>query len=151
MTSLFKCTLEQDDLEEEYMGLYTNGEMIMNPIYGQICNNCCLSKGFKSKLGHNPKIFLLEIQRGTEKEFGEHIIRLTKVIPAGRVKARCAQLLIIKQRLWKVPKRVEERRERMMVGQRMILVLMKVWIERIELIVLHPYIFVPMVSCLSNT
>jgi hypothetical protein len=41
---------------------------------------------------------------------------------------------------------VEERRERRMVGKRMILVLMKVLIERIELIVLHPYVFIPMVA-----
>jgi hypothetical protein len=47
--------------------------------------------------------------------------------PASRVKARCEQLLIIIHPLWKVLKRVEERvkrRERRMVGKRMILVLM---------------------------
>jgi len=35
-----------------------------------------------------------------------------------------------------------------MVGMRMILVLMCVLIERIELIVLRPYIFVPMIAWL---
>jgi len=36
LTLMFKCTLEQDELEEEYMGLYTHGQMINVPIYGQI-------------------------------------------------------------------------------------------------------------------
>jgi hypothetical protein len=48
--------------------------------------------------------------------------------------------------VWKVLRSVEERTRR--VGKRMILELMLVLIERIELIVLHPYIFVPMVTCL---
>jgi len=51
-------------------------------------------------------------------------------------------------RLWKVLKRVEERRKRRMVGKRMIFVLMYVLIERIEMIVLYPYIFIPIVACL---
>jgi hypothetical protein len=41
---------------------------------------------------------------------------------------------------------VEERREMRMVGNRMIIVLMSVLIERIKLIVLHPYIFIPMIA-----
>jgi hypothetical protein len=57
-------------------------------------------------------------------EIAEHVIRPAKVIPASRVKARCAQMLIIIHRLWKVLTRVEETRERRMVGERMILVLM---------------------------
>jgi len=67
---------------------------------------------------------LVEIKRATEKAVAEHVIRPAKVIPACRAKARCAQLLIITHRLWKVLKRVEERRERRMVGKKMILVLM---------------------------
>ena len=55
-------------MEEEYMGLYyTHGQMIMDPTYGQISYNCCLSNAFKLKLGHNPKIFLVEIKRAPEK------------------------------------------------------------------------------------
>jgi hypothetical protein len=84
--------------------------MIMDPIYGQISYNCCLSNAFKLKLGYNLKIFLVEIKSPTEKEIAKHVIRPTKVIPASRVTARCAQLLIIIHRLWKVLKRVEERR-----------------------------------------
>jgi hypothetical protein len=40
------------------------------------------------------------------------------------VKATCAQQLPIIPSLWKVLKRIEERRERRMVNKRMILVLM---------------------------
>jgi len=124
MTSMFKCTLEQAELEEEYMGLCKNGQLIMDPIYGPISYNSCLSNAFKLKLGQDAKILLVEITRATEKEIAEHLFKLVKVIPASRVKARCAQLLLITHRLWKVLKRMEERRERRMVGKKMILVLM---------------------------
>jgi len=124
---MFKCTLEQDELEEEYMGIYKHGQMINDPIYGQILYNYCLSNAFKLKLGHNVKLFVVGMMRATGKEIAEHVIRLTKVIRASHVKARREQLLIIIHRHWKVLKRVEERekrRERRMVGTRMILVLM---------------------------
>jgi hypothetical protein len=78
---MFKWSLVQDELEEEYMGIYKNGQMINDPIYGQISYNCCLSSAFKLKLGHNMKIFVLEMKRATGKEIAEHVIRLTKVIP----------------------------------------------------------------------
>jgi hypothetical protein len=124
LTSRFKCTLEKDELDEDYMGLYTNGQIITDPIYGQILYNCCVSNAFKLKLGHDPTIFLVEMERGTGKEIAEHVIRPANVIPTSRVKARCTQLLIIIHKLWKVLTRVEESRETRMVGKRMILVLM---------------------------
>jgi len=46
LTSMFKCTLEQDELEEKYMGIFTHRQMIKDPIYGLISYNCCLSKTF---------------------------------------------------------------------------------------------------------
>jgi len=95
LRSKFKCTLEQAELDEEYMGSYTNEQMITDPIYGQISYNCWLSNAFKLKLGHDLKIFLVEMKRATGKEIAEHITRPAKVIPASRVKARCAQLLMI--------------------------------------------------------
>jgi len=115
---------EHDEKDEQYMGIYTNGQMIRDPIYGQIVYKGCLSNAFKVKPGQNPKMFLVEIKSTTGTEIAEHVIRPANVIPASRVKARCAQLLIIIYRLWKVLKRVEERRERRMVGKRMILLLM---------------------------
>jgi len=39
LTSILKCTLEQDKLEEEYFGIYKHGQMINDPIYGQISYN----------------------------------------------------------------------------------------------------------------
>jgi hypothetical protein len=57
-------------------------------------------------------------------EIAEHIIRPPKVIAANRVKARCTQLPTIIHRLWKFLNMVEQRRERRIVGKRMILVLM---------------------------
>jgi len=75
--SMFKCILEQDELEEEYMGIYKQGQMINDPIYGQISYNCCLSNAFKLKLGHNVKIFVIEMIRATGKEIAKHIIRPT--------------------------------------------------------------------------
>jgi len=106
------------------MGLYTNEQMIIDPIYGQISENCCLSNAFKLKYGHNLKIFLVKIKRAIRNESAEYIIRPAKVIPASCAQARCVQLLIIIHRHWKVLKRVQERRESRMVGKRMILVLM---------------------------
>jgi len=86
---MFQCTLEQKELEEGNMGLYSHGQMINVPIYGQISYNCCLSNAFRLNLGHNVKIFLVEIVRATGKEIAEHVIRPTKVISASCDKARC--------------------------------------------------------------
>jgi len=127
LTLMFKCTLEQDELEEEYMGIYKHRQMVNDLIYGQVLYNCCLSNVFKLKLGHNVKILVAEMMRATGKEIAEHVIRPTKVIRASHVKARHTQLLIMIHRLWKVLKRVEERKkrtERRMVRTRMILVSM---------------------------
>jgi len=96
---MLKCTMEQADLEEEYMGLYTNGQMIRDPTYGQILYVCCLSNASKLQLGQNPKRFLIEILTATRKESTKHIIRPTKVIPACRIQARCVLLLIITHQL----------------------------------------------------
>ena len=81
LKSMFKCTLEQDESEAEYMGIYKHSQMINDSIYGQISYNCCLSNAFKLKLGHNVKIFVLEVKRATGKEIAEQVIRPTKVIP----------------------------------------------------------------------
>jgi hypothetical protein len=81
LTSSFKCTLENKELNEEYMGLYTNGEMITDLIYGQISYNCGLSNTFKLKLEHDLKIFWVEMKPATGKDIAEHLIRPAKVIP----------------------------------------------------------------------
>jgi len=80
LRSMFKCTLEHDQLEEEYMGIYKQRQMINNLIYGQISYNCCLSNAFKLKLEYNVKIFVAEMMRATGKETAKYVIRPTKVI-----------------------------------------------------------------------
>jgi hypothetical protein len=82
------------------------------------------------------------------RQIANHIMRPDKVMPASCVKAGCAQLQITIQILTNVLKRVEESRERWIVGKRMILVLRKVLIERLKLVVFHPYKYVPIVTCL---
>jgi len=79
--SMFKCTLKQDELEEEDLGIYKHGQMINDPIYDQILYNCCLWNAFKLKLQYNVMIFLVEMMRATGKEIAEHVFMLTKVIP----------------------------------------------------------------------
>jgi len=79
--SMFKCTVEQDELEEEYIGIYKHGQIINDPIDGQISYNGCLSIAFKLKLGYNVKIFVVEMMGATGKQTAEHVIRPTKVIP----------------------------------------------------------------------
>ena len=60
----------------------------------------------------------------TGKKIAKHVIRPAKVIPTNHVKSRYVQLPIIIHKVWKVLKRVEETRQRRMVGKRIILVLM---------------------------
>jgi hypothetical protein len=39
VTSRFKCILEKDEVDEEYIRLYTNGQVITDLTYGQILYN----------------------------------------------------------------------------------------------------------------
>jgi hypothetical protein len=34
LTSRFRCTLEKNEFDKEYMGLYTNRQMVKDPIDG---------------------------------------------------------------------------------------------------------------------
>jgi hypothetical protein len=56
LTSMFQCTLEQEDLEAENMGFYLHRQMINGPIYSLISYNYCLSNAFRLSLGPNVKI-----------------------------------------------------------------------------------------------
>jgi len=56
---LFKCTVEQDELEAEYIELFIQDQMINDPIYGQILYHWCHSNAIKLKLGYNVTIFLI--------------------------------------------------------------------------------------------
>jgi len=59
--------------------------MMNDSLYGQISFNSSLSNAFKLKLGHNVKLFLVEMKAATGKDIVEHGIRPAKVIPASPV------------------------------------------------------------------
>jgi len=49
------CTMEQEDVGEEYMGVYIYRKLMNDPIYGQTLYNSYHSNAFKLKLGYNLK------------------------------------------------------------------------------------------------
>jgi len=57
LTALYKYNLTQEELDGEYMGSYTPGQMMNDPLYGQITYNSSLSNAFKLNLGHNVTLF----------------------------------------------------------------------------------------------
>jgi len=63
------------------MGLYAPGQMMNDPLYGQISYNRSLSNAFKLKLGHNVNLFLVEMKAATGKEIAEHVMKPAKIIP----------------------------------------------------------------------
>jgi len=85
LTALYKCNLTQEELDEEYMGLYAPGQMMNDPLYGQISYNSSLPNAFKLKVGYDLQLFLIEMKAATGKEIAEHVMRPVKVIPASLV------------------------------------------------------------------
>jgi hypothetical protein len=77
--------LTQEELDEEYMGLYAPGQMMNDSLYGQISYNSSLSNAFKLKLGHDVQLFLVEMKAVTGKVIAEHVMRPAKVFPASLV------------------------------------------------------------------
>ena len=75
----------QELLIEDYMELFALGQIMNDPIYGQISYNSSLSNAFKLKLGHDVQLFLIEMKAATGKEIAEHVMRPAKVIPASLV------------------------------------------------------------------
>jgi len=67
------------------MGLYTPGQIMNVPLYGQISYSSSLSNLFKLKLRHNVQLFLVEMNAATGKEVAEHIMRPAEVIPTSLV------------------------------------------------------------------
>jgi len=85
LTALYKCNLTKEELDEEYMGFSTPGQMMKDPWCGQISYNSSLSNAFKLKLGHDVQLLLIEMKAATGKDFAEHVVRPAKVIPASLV------------------------------------------------------------------
>jgi hypothetical protein len=61
-------------LDKEYMGWYAPGQTMNDRLSGQISYNSSLSNAFKLKLGHNVKLFLVEMKAATGKDIAEHVI-----------------------------------------------------------------------------
>ena len=59
-TSGFICTLPQDELDIQCMGLCTKKHLINDPMYAQILYNCWLSNAAKLDLGHSLTLFFAE-------------------------------------------------------------------------------------------
>jgi len=85
LTAIYKCNLTPKESDEEYIELYTPGQTMNDRLSGQISYNCSLSNTFKLKLGHDVKLFLVEMKAATAKDIAEHVIRPVKVIPASLV------------------------------------------------------------------
>jgi len=103
LTAIYKCNLTQEEWDEEYMGLDTPGQTMNDPLYGQIQYNCSLGNAFKLKLGHNVRLFLVEIMAAPGKDTVEHIMRPAKVIPASPVTvsyAYCQSVYLDFGRIW---------------------------------------------------
>jgi len=124
LTVIYKCNLTQEELEEEYMGLYAPGQTMNDRLYGQISYNSSLSNAFKLKLGHNVKLLLVEMEAAKGKDSAEHVIRPVKVIPASLVLVSDTPQLICILRLRRGPMKIEERWLMRQVGKRLIVVIM---------------------------
>jgi len=81
LTAIYNCTLQQKQVGEKYMGLYTPRQMMNDPVHGHISYNSSLSYPFKLKLVHNLKQSLVQMKAAKGKDKVEHVIRPAKVIP----------------------------------------------------------------------
>jgi hypothetical protein len=107
LSLIYKCNLMQEELQEEYMGLYSPGRTMNDSLSGQISYNSSLSNAFKLKLGHDVKQFLVEMQAATGKDIAEHVIRLVKVIPTRLVLVSNALQLLSILRLRREPMKIK--------------------------------------------
>jgi len=96
--------------------------MMNDHLYGSIWYNIPLCNAFKLKLGHNLKLFLVQIKAATGKDIAEHLIRLAKVIPASLVTVSYTPLQIGIFRYRMDPMKINERLLRSQVGKRLIVV-----------------------------
>lgn len=117
LTLMIRCTLEQDELDKEYVGLYSHGEVMNNPIYGQTSYSCCRTNAFKLKLGHDVNKTLGEMMSNTWKEITTHEFSLAMIFPASCVKASHVLLLMQNHRHSNILKHVEQSKENMIVGR----------------------------------
>jgi hypothetical protein len=77
--------LTQEELEEEYTGIYALGQMMNVPLCSQISYNSSFSNAFKLKEEHDVQQLLAEMKAATGKDMAEHIMRPAEVIPVSLV------------------------------------------------------------------
>jgi hypothetical protein len=103
------------------MELYAPGQTMNNRQSGQISYNNSISNTFKLKLGHNVKLFFVEMKAATGQDIAEHVIRLVKVIPTSIFPVSYTPLLIGILRLRREPMRIKQWSIRRQVGKRLIM------------------------------
>jgi len=105
ITSIFRCIQEENQLDKAYVWVYTDGQMMNDPVYGQILYDFCLWHTFKLKLGHSVKISFVEMRSAGGKEIAEHLMKTAMIIPAHLVKPQSyAWILIFIHRLSQILK-----------------------------------------------
>jgi hypothetical protein len=108
LTAIYKCNLTQDEVDQEYMGSYTPGQTMNYRLSGQISYNSSHLNTCKLKLGHNVKLFLVEIKTATWIDIEEHVMRLGKIMPTSLVPVSYTPLLIRILRLRREPMKINE-------------------------------------------
>ena len=124
LTAIYKCNLTQEELDEEYMGLYAPGQIMNDPLYSPISYNSSLSNAFKLKLEYDVKLFFVDMMPATGKDIVEHVMRPAKVISASLVTVRHATLLIRILRRQRYLMKMKEWWMRRQVGMRLIVLIM---------------------------
>jgi hypothetical protein len=114
----------QEELDEEYIGLYAPGHMMNDHLYGQISYNSSLSNTFKLKLRYNLKLFLVVMKAATRKNIATHIIRPAKTIPASLVLVSNAPVQLCILRYWRDTMKMKEWWMWRQVGKKLIVVIM---------------------------
>jgi len=72
LTAIYQWNLMQEELDEEYMGLYAPGQTMNHRLSAQISSNSSLSNAFKLKLEHDVNLVLVEIKAATGNDIAEH-------------------------------------------------------------------------------
>jgi hypothetical protein len=118
------CNLKQQELDEEYMGLYAPGPTMNDHQSGQISYNISLSNAFQLKLRHDVKLCLIQMMAATGKDIAEHVIRPVKVIPTSLEPVSYAPQLICILKLRREPMKMKDWWMRRQVCNRLIGVIM---------------------------
>jgi hypothetical protein len=107
LTALYKCHLTQEELDKEYMGLFTLGQILNDALYSQISCHSSLSNALKLNLGHNMPLFVFEMKTATGKHIEQHVIGPARLISASLLTVSYAPQLISILRLRRHPMKMK--------------------------------------------